>query len=233
MAALRQAQATRPRHPRRLASRPRCHPRPPRGHRAAAGDGDLLRTQLLDAAERLLGEKGSLDAVSLRQVAREVGVSATSVYLHFADKLDLFIAVCSRRFEHLAVELRAAREGLTSPAEQLRASGTAYVRFGLERPVEYGVLFGALPMDVVFERVPQDELVGMQALDEMADIVAAGIAAGDFRDVDPFTAAIGLWAVVHGLVGALDHGHGKAGVSADAVVEATMDMVLDGLRPRA
>jgi AcrR family transcriptional regulator len=208
-------------------------PRPPtRGHRAAAGEGDLLRTQLLDAAERLLAEKRSLDAVSLRQVAREVGVSATSVYLHFADKTDLFIGVCSRRFERLAEVLREARAGADSPVEQLRACGAAYVRFGLDRPVEYATLFGALPMDVVADRLPAEEMVGLQALAEMAEIVAEGIGQEAFRPVDPYTAAVGLWAVVHGLVGALDHGHGKAGLSAEAVVEATLDLVLDGLRPR-
>ncbi len=203
-----------------------------RGHRAAAGDGEILRVQLLDAAERLLSEKGSMEAVSLRQVARDVGVSATSVYLHFKDKQDLFIGVCSRRFEDLAQVLRQARAEHQTPADQLRASGAAYVRFGLERPVEYTVLFSALPMETILERVPEDELVGLQTLSEMADLVQVGMDAGDFRAGDPYTAALGLWAVCHGLVGTLDHGHAKPGVDPSVVVQTTLDMVLDGLRPR-
>jgi AcrR family transcriptional regulator len=203
-----------------------------RGHRAAAGEGDLLRTQLLDAAERLLSQKGSLDAVSLRQVARDVGVSATSVYLHFRDKQDLFIGVCSRRFEDLAAALREARAGFDSPVDQLRASGAAYVRFGLERPVEYKVLFGAMPMDVILDRVPEEELVGLQTLAELAGLVQEGMDAGVFRTGDAFTTAVSLWSVCHGLVGALDHGHGKPGITAADVIETTLDMVLEGLRPR-
>ncbi|WP_370326124.1 TetR/AcrR family transcriptional regulator [Euzebya sp.] len=201
-----------------------------RSHRAAAGEGDRLRDELMDAAERLLGERGNVDSVSLRQVAREVGVSATSVYLHFADKDDLFVQVCHRRFTALADHLRLAREGLASPAAQLRACGRAYVRFGLERPAEYTTLFTTLPMAKVVELVDPEELIGLRTLEEMAGIVAAGVEAGELRDVDPFTTAVSLWATVHGLVTALGHGLGEVELDADAVTDHTLDLLLDGLR---
>ncbi|MGI9018455.1 MAG: TetR/AcrR family transcriptional regulator [Euzebya sp.] len=200
-----------------------------RGHRAAAGEGERLRTQLLDAAERLLGQKGSVDAVSLRQVAAEVGVTATSVYLHFQDKNDLIIGVCSRRFQALRQIILQARDQHDTPIEQIRACGAAYVRFGLAWPVEYLVLFGAIPLEIVMERVPLEEQVGSQVLQEMADLVQRGIAAGDLRPVDPMTTALSLWAVTHGLVGALTIGHDKPEVSLEDLVDQTLDLVLYGL----
>ncbi len=79
-----------------------------------AGEGELLRDEILDAAEALLVRHGSMDAVPLRSVATAVGVSAPSIYLHFADKDDLFFAVCDRRFAHFDEVLRGR------PAVRLR-----------------------------------------------------------------------------------------------------------------
>ncbi len=208
-------------------------PEPPtRAHRAPAGEGERLRTQLLDVTERLLSERGSMDAVSLRQVAGEVGVTATSIYLHFADKEDLFIAVCHRRFEDLAAVLHHARSGSAAPVEQLQACIRAYVDFGLAHPVAYKVLFGTLPKSMILERVPEDELIGLQIIHEMAQIVHQGIEEGDFREVDPFACTVGLWAVSHGLVGAMDHSQDFPQLTVDGLVEVTVGMMLDGLRPR-
>lgn len=201
------------------------------GHRAAAGDGDRLRDQLLDAAEAQLVAKGSIQGVSLRQVARDVGVSATSVYLHFSDKDDLFIHVCQRRFEAFAQLLRDARTGQGTPTAQLRACGTAYVRFGLDHPEQYAVLFGGLPLEEVTKRIPEDELVGLQALTELAEVVQAGIAAGEFRPVDPFATALSLWALCHGLVGVVSHGSGKAeAIDPGALIEVSLNLCLHGLK---
>jgi AcrR family transcriptional regulator len=58
--------------------------------RARKGEGELLREEILDAAEALLIEKGHPDAVSIRAVAARVGVSPPAIYLHFADKDELF-----------------------------------------------------------------------------------------------------------------------------------------------
>ncbi|CAN5178269.1 hypothetical protein BH23ACT9_BH23ACT9_33400 [soil metagenome] len=200
-----------------------------RAYRAQAGEGDLLRDELLDATEALLVAKGSMAQVSLREVARTVGVSATSIYLHFADKDELLIAVCQRRFQAFSSMLRAARAQHEQPVAQLRACGTAYVRFGLEHPEQYKVLFGGIPLELALERLEPDELVGLQALEEMASIVHAGVTAGDFRPVDPFQTALSLWAMVHGLVGVITHGLDKP-IDTDRLVEGSLDLLLVGLQ---
>lgn len=200
-----------------------------RAYRAAAGDGAVLRGQLLDAAEALLVEKGSIAGVSLRQVARTVGVSATSVYLHFSDKDELLLAVCQRRFGEFVQLLRETRAAHEGPVAQLTACGTAYVHFGLDHPEQYKVLFGSLPAEFALERLPPEELVGLQALQEIAEIVAAGVAAGDFRPVEPFDTAVTLWALVHGLVGVISHGHDKP-IDVGGLIEGSLQLVLQGLQ---
>lgn len=200
-----------------------------RAYRAPAGGGEQLRHDLLDAAEALLLEKGSVADVSLRQVARTVGVSATSVYLHFSDKDELMLAVCQRRFTEFATVLRAARAQHDSPVDQLLACGRAYVQFGLDHPEQYKVLFGTLPFDVALERLSPEEMVGLQALSEIAGIVGEGVTQGVFRPVEPLDTAITLWALVHGLVGVITHGHDKP-IDPEALVEHSLRLLLTGLQ---
>ena len=77
----------------------RAEARPPsRRRRARRGQGERLREEILAAAERLLIRTGDMEQVSIRAVADEVGVTPPSIYLHFADKLELIFAVCERHF---------------------------------------------------------------------------------------------------------------------------------------
>ena len=106
------------------------------------------------AAERLLVETGDEEAVSIRAVADAVGVTPPSIYLHFADKNELMFAVCERQFERLDREMEGAAAKSDDPLESLRLRGKAYVRFGLENPEQYRILFmgksKATPEDFVF-----------------------------------------------------------------------------------
>ncbi|MFC4602327.1 TetR/AcrR family transcriptional regulator [Rhodococcus kronopolitis] len=108
------------------------------------GAGDSLRTDILAAAAEMLGETGDVDAVSLRGVARRVGVTPTSIYLHFADRDELRRAVKQLHFEEFAGALACAAEAAdTDPAARLRAMGHAYVTYALDHGGHYRVLFDA------------------------------------------------------------------------------------------
>ena len=167
--------------------------------RARRGEGDLLRDEILDATEGLLVSHGSMDAVPLRSVATAVGVSPPSIYLHFADKDDLFFAVCERRFAHFDDVLRAASEGIDDPVERLRAMGLAYVRHGIEHAEHYQLLFGPKAADLVGDRDLSDS-AGMNAFQRLTSTIAEGIERGAFREQDPWLAAFSVWSTVHGAV---------------------------------
>nr|MDT0665173.1 helix-turn-helix domain-containing protein [Micromonospora sp. DSM 115978] len=113
-------------------------PKPRR--RAGRGEGGKLAEEILLAAEQLLVEAGTEDAVTLRAVAERVGVTTPSVYLHFADKAALLDAVCLKAWADLEATMAAAGAGATDPFEVLRRYATAYVRFGLAHPVQYRLL---------------------------------------------------------------------------------------------
>lgn len=167
--------------------------------RSPRGEGDQLREELLDAAEALLIRKGSMEAVSVRAIVNEVGVTPPSLYLHFEDKDELFFAVCERRFADFEGVLRAAAEGIEDPAERLRALGRAYVRYGVDRAEHYVILFGPGTQDVVKERSLEDS-PGMGALGLLVQTVEEAMAAGQLASDDPWLTSMTIWSAVHGAV---------------------------------
>ncbi|ETK31434.1 TetR/AcrR family transcriptional regulator [Microbispora sp. ATCC PTA-5024] len=85
------------------------------------GQGERLREEIVGAALRLLDEHGDDQALSMRAVAREVGVAATSVYIHFADRDALVLAALERFHRDLVEAVDQAETGAAGPAGKLRA----------------------------------------------------------------------------------------------------------------
>jgi AcrR family transcriptional regulator len=111
--------------------------------RAAAVDQVSTRDRLVQAAEDLLCEGASEQAVSVRALERRVGVTAPTIYRYFPDMGSLLAEVSSRQFARLdaAIDAVDAVEGVDDPVGEVTAFGRAFARFGLEHPNEYRVLF--------------------------------------------------------------------------------------------
>ena len=170
--------------------------------RARRGEGELLRAEILAAAEKLLIQTGDEGAVSIRAIADAAGVTPPSIYLHFADKTELLAAVCEARFQDFDRYLEDASAGIDDPLEALRARGRAYVRFGLENPEHYRILFMTRPGAERPQRAVED-LPGMTAFSRLVEDVARGMGAGLLTTGDPFLVATGLWSNVHGVTSLL------------------------------
>ncbi len=135
----------------------------------------------------------SVDQLSLRDIARKVGVSATALYRHFPDKDALMGAIASRGFEMLADAQREAMAGL-DPLAAFIASGRAYVRFAIAKPSLFRMIFScALAQTHPFETAPEDSAAGLLTRN-IASLV------GDDVDAEArLVAAMRAWANVHGL----------------------------------
>jgi AcrR family transcriptional regulator len=92
----------------------------PRG-RNPRGQGERLRAEIVDAALRLLDELADDQALSMRAVAREVGIAATSVYIHFADRDALLLAALEHCYAGLLRAVDDAESGAADPVAALRA----------------------------------------------------------------------------------------------------------------
>ena len=150
--------------------------------------GDL-RPALIAAARTLVEESG-VGAVSLRETARRVGVSAPAIYRHFANKDSLLAAVAAEGFRDLGAALAAASRSERDP---LSAMGMAYVRFALSRRGVFRLMFGP----EMAKRANFPEL--KSAADQAFQWLKGGVQARGRAAQDSHLAAIAPWALVHGL----------------------------------
>jgi AcrR family transcriptional regulator len=152
--------------------------------RATYHHGDL-RAVILSEAARLVDELGA-DRVSLRELAREAGVSHAAPAHHFTDRRGLFTALAAQGFELLAAALAGARPRFLDAA-------LAYARFAIEHPGHYRVMFDKSLVDPA-----DDELVAAQAA--AGSELSRGVASLADRHAksDPAGAELAAWSLVHG-----------------------------------
>ena len=196
-----------------------------------AADGDT-KEQLVLAARGLYLE-GGLASLSLREVARRVGVSAPAVYRHFDDKEALVAAVCARGFAAFGAFLMRSLAAPTPRARMLAAS-RMYLAFALTNPQDYQVIFmGAadrIAPSADHPPGPSGAPTFRFLVDRVRECVAAGVLApGDEQDI-----AAMIWAVVHGLVSLRLTGH-FAQIGDEAAFtrfyDAAVERFLAGLAP--
>jgi len=210
----------------------------PEGGAAAArtryrrGEGARLREDILEAASRLFFEQGGAEGMTMRAVAAAAGVSPPAVYLHFADKDELIFAVCQDVFNQLDRALEAAVEGTDDLIEGMKARGRAYVRFGLEHPDHYRVLFMQAPGNQPHHYGPE-EVRASAAFGHLMSSVADLTADSRVREgIDPYELALDCWAYVHGLTSLLISKPDFGWPDADAMLDGHFDRLLAGILRR-
>jgi AcrR family transcriptional regulator len=163
------------------------------------GEGDRLREDLIAAAVEMI-EDGQRQQLSLRAIARGVGIATTSVYLHFPDLDHVLAAVVARGFEQLTATTGAAARDVADPAEELRVRCRAYCAFALEHPNLYQVMFQSdLPLTTLGEHPANTP--GRRSFENLVAAVDRCLQSGCGRPTDdPFRIATLIWTAEHGLV---------------------------------
>jgi AcrR family transcriptional regulator len=181
--------------------------------------GDL-RAAAIEAGLALLEDRAA-DHLGLREVARAVGVSATALYRHFPDKAALLRALAAEGFSRLAAAQRAAAEAAGGGAAGFGATGRAYVRFALDNPALFRLIFSATaPSGDPFARAPEEMPDAFRMLCDNAALLAPpGADPGAARRI-----ALEAWALVHGLAVLILDGQ----IPRD---DALIDALLKGPRP--
>lgn len=186
-----------------------------------------LRPALLARAEVALREVG-VDGLSLRQLARDIGVSHGAPARHFRDKQSLLDALALNGFESLNGQLAAAAGGGGSTRERFEATARAYVSFATEHAELLQVMYATKHHETASEQLREAGAAGMTIAREM---IAAAQRAGEVRSGDPGVLAVVLLAQVHGLavltVGDLLDGH-----DIHTALDASLDLLWRGLEAR-
>ncbi|HUJ62137.1 MAG TPA: TetR/AcrR family transcriptional regulator [Kofleriaceae bacterium] len=156
--------------------------------RAAYHHGRLAEA-IVAAALELIADRG-IHALSLRDVARRLGVSHQAPYRHFADKRALLDAIAADGFRELDASLRAVAARHPAPGERVVELGVAFVKFARAHPAHYRVMF-ADPT--------RPAGVGHAAFELIRDALRASQARGVFVGEPVRELALASFAFVHGI----------------------------------
>ncbi|MFT7287507.1 MAG: AcrR family transcriptional regulator [Halieaceae bacterium] len=156
-----------------------------------------LRAELIDQAAAQLRETPA-EQLSLRAVARALGVSQTAPYRHFSDREALLAAIATRGYRQLLVALEEARANAgDSAAEQLRAVGRSYVEYAAGHEQLFKLMFG--PHVQPSEKYPELREASREALLLVQAILQHGMGRSEFAAQDVVYLANAAWAGIHGV----------------------------------
>ena len=159
-----------------------------------------LRTLIIDAARELFVSTG-VEAVTMREIGKRIGYSATSIYLHFADKDAVLRAICDTDFLALATSLKSLLL-IVNPVDRLYALGRGYAAFALMHPNHYRMMFMTqrTPCDPAESSLQQNNAeqdAYFQLKSVVNDVYTAGWFRPDLQDADLIAQTI--WAGMHGV----------------------------------
>lgn len=156
-----------------------------------------LKQALVEAAIPLLAEKG-ISGLSLREVARSVGVGHAAPYRHFSNKNELIEAIAAVGYRRLGRGCELAEKKFPDdPQKQLLDGGLRYLLFAAENPEIANIMFnGYLSLDSCGAEL---SAAADDALTRLVKIIGNGQAAGIYGDSDSFDLTLAAWSMVHGL----------------------------------
>ncbi|HRW38909.1 MAG: TetR/AcrR family transcriptional regulator [Acidimicrobiales bacterium] len=197
-----------------------------------AGDREPLQRDGIVEAARQLVIAGGLEALSLRRLASQLGVTAPALYAHVRDKKDLLRAIAEVEFDHLVARFDAV--DATDPIDRIRAHGRAYVEHARAQPELFRVMF-LFPPEAIPADVPEEARLpgATKAFAAAASAVDEAIASGALEVDDPLLLSLTLWSGVHGVASVLQLGVDLPPELEEAMIDDVTDRIIAGYRPGA
>jgi AcrR family transcriptional regulator len=191
--------------------------------------GDLRAALIAEAADMIA--EGGAASLTMRAIGQRLGVSRAAAYRHFADKNALLVAVASAGFSRLQDRIQSIHPGASgSSVERIRRMGEEYVRFALENPAHYRVMYGREAL--TRQDLPELREAANALFDGLVRVFQAYQRSGGIKRQDPRAQAYVAWSAVHGLASLLIDGQIQAADDVDGLIRQTTRTVLDGMRVR-
>jgi AcrR family transcriptional regulator len=198
------------------------------------------RVQIVAAARALFAE-GGLPLVTMRNIARRVGITQAAIYQHFADKDEILGSIAEAFFEQMIVEIERGTGVESDPVRAFRRSIRAYIEVGLANREEYRLVF-MTSVPGLYKHAPealkapcgpsgaQPPSKGQIAYGTLQTKVHELLAGGHIRGGDAEVLAKAIWAAEHGIVSLLIT-HDEFLWEPDRLIDTQIDMLLNGLLP--
>ena len=156
-----------------------------------------LKQTLLQAALQRI-EQGGVEALSLRKLAKDAGVTTMATYHHFANKKALLVQIAISGFSDLERQIKIVSDNAGSSAEIIEQIMRAYFAFASERPHLYNVMFG---YEMAEERhtVPEFRKAAQRGFYVLARALKSHMQANG-HELDLDAGGMCFWAILHGRV---------------------------------
>ena len=191
-----------------------------------------LRDALLVQALAALRKHGAQN-LSLRDLARAIGVSQAAPYRHFPDKDSLLAQLAAQGYRELAQAMRAAlKQPSTAGASGLQAAGVSYVQFAVSHPEQYRLMFGSYRIDK--PRHAELLMAASDAYSVLLEAIRKGVNSGELRNEPVEALTTAAWSIVHGLASLIidERLDPKAKPNVTAIAEHVTQLLIDGIASR-
>lgn len=199
-----------------------------RSARKPKGAGHLRRAEILKAAEEIFVAEG-YERATIRRIGEAVGVSSTTLYLHFDDKSRILLEICKEALRDLLARNAeiAARGG--DPAQRVRSMAAAYILWGLANPNAYQLVYLA-PRPASAGDWPDETVdLSVQGYRAFAAVVREIADAGRLRAGSVRAASQAIWMAAHGVTSLLITRPTMGWAEQGDLIAVTLNSLLDGL----
>ena len=157
-----------------------------------------LREKILDISRHLLYNDGHT-SLSMRGIAKEVGVSATSIYLHFDNKDHLLHTLIEESVEALSASIEERVNHNSDVISQFEAIIQGYADFALSHPEKYQIIY--MVRSDAMARYPKEKFrKARRCYELLVKVIESGVREGVMEEDEPLTAAYSIWAQLHGVI---------------------------------
>ena len=189
-----------------------------------------LKERIISAARQVLLTDGYRN-FSLRKIAREIGVSATSIYLHFENKDDLVHSLMEGAIERLNTKLEAQVKTTDDPITKLEALARKYVDFALNHPREYQVIY--LISSDEMTRYPKEKFrKARRGYEIVISVFEQGVKSGLIAEDKPRIAAYTFWAQLHGVMSVVLSKRLDNRIDQEEFIQESIDHIIKGYQLR-
>jgi AcrR family transcriptional regulator len=199
-------------------------------NRKARGSGHERPEEILCAARALFLEHG-VENVTTRQIAARVGISQTALYVYFRSKEEMLDRLVDAALRKLGAALDAVNVRCADPIDFLRSNFREYIRFGLENPDEYRLVFMLRDgRRKARAHGRQHNPIGDALFNALNTRIEQGIESGKLRCLKTGQgSAQCVWAAIHGLVALRLAYPDFEWIPVDELIDAHVDMLLHGI----
>jgi len=187
-----------------------------------------LRDRILEISRHLVVKSG-YKQLSMRKIARETGVSATSIYLHFDSKDHLLHALIEEAVEDLNNQLESVVDVANNAVERLRMLAEVYINYAIQNPEEYRIIYQVPSEDM--QRYPKEKFrKARRGYEIVTTTIEEGVKAGFIEEDEPRIAAYVFWAQLHGTLSVVQSERLDKRIEEQEFLEKSVEHVMNGFK---